>query len=127
MVIQLPFQGALHDHFRQLAQQPALTGQLQPARASPLGKLVQQLLIGCGQLRRLVVLAGRHVSHWCLLCLWSYTVEITVPRGIPRYPDGLVFPSFVRQVGEGFLIAWWAGPVRAGVRTPGWRRLRLIV
>jgi hypothetical protein len=37
---------ALDDHFRQLPEQAALAGQLQPARAGPLGKLEQQLLIG---------------------------------------------------------------------------------
>jgi hypothetical protein len=31
VVIQLPFQGTLNHHFRQLAQQPALAGQPQPA------------------------------------------------------------------------------------------------
>jgi hypothetical protein len=83
MVIELAFQGALDHHLGQLPQQPALASQLQSARASTLGKLAQYLLIGRGQLRRLLALAGRHVSHWCLLRLWSYTVEITVP-GDPR-------------------------------------------
>ena len=64
-------------------QQPALAGQLQPARAGQLGKLAQQLLIGRGQLHGLRALTRRHVSHWCLLRLWSYTVETTVPLGEP--------------------------------------------
>ena len=51
MVVQLAFQGALDDHFGQLAQQPALTGQLQPAGAGPLGELAQHLLISRRQLR----------------------------------------------------------------------------
>ena len=46
MVIELAFQRALHDHFRQLAEQAALAAQLQPAGAGPLGKLEQQLLVG---------------------------------------------------------------------------------
>jgi hypothetical protein len=79
MVIQLAFQGALDHHLGQLAQQAALPGQLQPAGAGPLGKLTQQLLIRRRQPRRLMALARSHVSHWCLLRLWSYTVEITVP------------------------------------------------
>src|SRR5690242_11505257 len=81
MVYPLPSYEALDDHLGQLAQQPALTGQFQPARAGPLGKLPQDLLIGRRQLHRLpaLLLAGRHVSHWCLLRLRSYTDEITVP------------------------------------------------
>jgi hypothetical protein len=79
VVVQLALQGAPGHHFRQLAQQAALAGQLQPAGAGPLGKLPQYLLIGRRQLRRLLVLAGRHFSHWCLLRLGGYTVEITVP------------------------------------------------
>src|SRR6266536_152533 len=59
----------------------------QPAGAGPLGKLPQYLLIGRGQLRRLLVLTGRHVCHWCLLCLGSYTVEITVPDSGQRKPS----------------------------------------
>jgi hypothetical protein len=35
-------------------------------------------LTGRRDLRRLPVLAIHHVSHWCLLRLWSYTFEITV-------------------------------------------------
>ena len=52
MVIQLTFQGALDHHLGQLPQQPALTGQLQPAGAGPLGKLPQQLLISGRQPHR---------------------------------------------------------------------------
>jgi hypothetical protein len=79
VVIELALQGALDHHLGQLAQQPALAGELQPARPGPLGKLAQQLLISRGQLRLPLILAGRHISHWCLLHLRSYTVEITVP------------------------------------------------
>src|SRR4029450_13102650 len=75
VVIQLALQRALHDHFRQLAQQPALTGQLQPAGAGPLAKLAQQLLISGRELHVTLLLAGCHVCHWCLLRLGSYTVE----------------------------------------------------
>jgi hypothetical protein len=63
VVVQLAFQRALDDHFRQPAQQPALAGQLQPAGAGPLGQLAQRLLIGRGQLRCVLVLAGRHIGH----------------------------------------------------------------
>src|SRR5229473_8261975 len=80
MVIELTFQGALDHHFRQPAQQPALAGELQPAGAGPGGKLAQQLLIGSRELRSVLVMAGRHVCHWCLLRLGSYTLEITVPE-----------------------------------------------
>ena len=52
--LQFAFQGALHHHFRQPAQQAALTGQLQPARPGPLGQLAQHLLISRRQLRRLL-------------------------------------------------------------------------
>src|ERR1039457_5099585 len=79
VVVHLALQGTLDHHLRQLPQQPALSGHLQPASAGPLGKLAHHLLIGRGQLRRLLALAGRHVSHWCLLHLGGYTVEITVP------------------------------------------------
>ena len=64
MVIQLAFQGAPGHHLGQPAQQPALTGQPQPARAGPLGKLTQQLLIGRRQLRRLLALPDHHICHW---------------------------------------------------------------
>jgi hypothetical protein len=63
VVIQLAFQGALDDHLGQLSQQPALTGQLQPAGAGPLGQLAQQLLIGRRQLRPGLVPVLCHVSH----------------------------------------------------------------
>ena len=66
MIIHLAFQCALDHHLGQPAQQPALTGQLQPAGAGPLGKLPQQLLISRRQPRRLLALATRHVCHWCL-------------------------------------------------------------
>ena len=56
MVIQLAFQRALDHHLRQLAQQAAVAGQLQPASAGPLGKLPQQLLIGSRELRTTLVL-----------------------------------------------------------------------
>jgi hypothetical protein len=39
VIIQLAFQRALDDHLGQLAEQPALAGQLQPARPGALGKL----------------------------------------------------------------------------------------
>jgi hypothetical protein len=48
-------------------QQPALAGQLEPARPGPLGQLPQQLLIGSRQLNAVLVLTARHVCHWCLL------------------------------------------------------------
>jgi hypothetical protein len=63
VVVQLALQGALDHHLGQLAQQPALAGQLQPAGAGPLGELAQHLLIGCGQLRYVPGLAGRHIGH----------------------------------------------------------------
>jgi hypothetical protein len=66
MIIHLAFQGALDHHLGQPAQQAALAGQLQPAGARPLGKLTQQLLIRRRQLHRLLLLAARHVCHWCL-------------------------------------------------------------
>src|SRR5229473_1735702 len=50
-----------------------------PAGAGPLGKLAQHLLIARGQLHGSLVIVGRRVSHWCLLHLGGYTVEITVP------------------------------------------------
>src|SRR5450755_3953126 len=74
VVIQLALQGALDHHLGQLPQQPALAGQPQPARPGPPGQLPQYLLIGRGQLRPVMALVGRHVSHWYLLRLWSYTV-----------------------------------------------------
>src|SRR5229473_953890 len=80
VVIKLAFQCALDHHFRQLSQQAALAGQPQPAGAGPLGKLAQHLLIARGQLHGSLVIVGRHVSHWCLLHLGGYTVEITVPQ-----------------------------------------------
>jgi hypothetical protein len=66
VIIQLALQGALDHHLGQLPQQPALTGQLQPAGAGPLGQLPQQLLIGRRQLGTVRALAVRHVCHWCL-------------------------------------------------------------
>jgi hypothetical protein len=63
VVIQLAFQRALDDHFRQLAGQAALAGQLEPAGAGPLGELPQQLLIGGRQLRLVLAPVRRHVSH----------------------------------------------------------------
>src|SRR5512135_2712572 len=41
VIIELALQGALDHHLGQLAQQAALAGQLQPARARPLGQLPQ--------------------------------------------------------------------------------------
>src|SRR5512135_1828724 len=67
VVIEFALQCALYHHFRQLAQQAALAGQLQPARTGPLGELAQQLLIGRRQPRRLLALACPHIRHWCLL------------------------------------------------------------
>jgi len=63
VIVQLAFQRALDDHLGQPAQQAALTGQLQPAGAGPLGKLPQQLLIGRRELRSVLVMAGHHVCH----------------------------------------------------------------
>jgi hypothetical protein len=63
MIVQLAFQRALDDHLGQLAQQPALSGQLQPAGAGPLGELTQQLLIGRPQLGAVLVPILCHVSH----------------------------------------------------------------
>src|SRR5215831_7026477 len=77
VIVQLAFQGALDHHLGQPAQQPAFTGQLQPAGAGPLSELAQHLLIGRRQLRPGLVPILCHVSHWCLLRLGSYTVEIT--------------------------------------------------
>jgi hypothetical protein len=78
VVIQLALQGTLDHHLGQPAQQPALAGQLQPAAAGPLGKLPQQLLIGSRELRSVLVMTARHVCHWCLLRLGSYTVEMAL-------------------------------------------------
>src|SRR5438067_618552 len=79
VIVQLALQGALDHHLGQPAQQPALAGQLQPAGAGPPGKLAQNLLISRRQLRSTLVLGSRHVSHWCLLHLRSYTVGISAP------------------------------------------------
>src|ERR1700680_4041961 len=46
VIIQLTLQRALDHHLGQLPEQPALAGQLQPARAGALDQLAQQLLIG---------------------------------------------------------------------------------
>src|SRR5215472_18527080 len=78
VIVELALQGAPVHHLGQLAQQPALPGQLHPAGAGPLGELAQQPLISRGQPGPPLVLALRHVSHWYLLHLRSYT-EITVP------------------------------------------------
>jgi len=51
MVIQLAFQRALDYHFRELAEQAALAGEPQAARAGTLGQLPQHLLISRRQLR----------------------------------------------------------------------------
>ena len=45
VVVHLAFEGALDDHLGQLAEQAAVTGQLQPASPGTLGQLPQQLLI----------------------------------------------------------------------------------
>jgi hypothetical protein len=66
MVVELAFQSALDHHLGQPAQQPALAGQLQPARAGPLGQLPQHPLISRRQLRLVLNLILRHVCHWCL-------------------------------------------------------------
>ena len=63
MVIHLTLKGALEDHLRQPAQQPALTGKLHPAGAGPLGELAQQLLIHRRQHRLGLVPVLCHVSH----------------------------------------------------------------
>ncbi len=67
MIVHLAFQGALGHHLGQLSQQPALAGQLQPARAGPLGELAQQLLTGSRESRAVLVLLVRHICHGCLL------------------------------------------------------------
>jgi hypothetical protein len=81
MVIHLALQSGLDDHLRQPAQQPAFARQLQPLGPSPLGQLPNQLLIHAippvGHSPGHLLLP--HISHWCLLHLRSYTVEITVP------------------------------------------------
>ena len=79
VIFQLAFQRALDHHLGQAAQHAALTGQLQPPAPGPLAKLPQQLLIGGREMGSALVLAARHVSHWCLLRLGSYTVEIHSP------------------------------------------------
>ena len=85
MVIQLAFQGALDHHLGQPAQQPALTGQLQPAGAGPLGKLAQHLLVGRGEPAPAwspVVTSVTGVSFR----LRSYTIEIYSPfRPFPLF------------------------------------------
>jgi hypothetical protein len=57
----------------------ALAGQLQPARAGPLGELTQHPLIAADS----SATAGSRSSVtsviWCLLRLGGYAVEITVP------------------------------------------------
>src|SRR5262249_5577284 len=88
VIIQLALEGAFDHHLGQFPQEAALAGELQPTGAGPLGKLAQQLLISRRQLRLLLVLALRHVSHWCLLHLRSYTVEITVPNDHPNLRGG---------------------------------------
>ena len=66
VIVELALQRALDDHLGQHAQQPALAGELQPARAGPLGQLAQQLLIGRRQLAAVLALRIRHICHWCL-------------------------------------------------------------
>ena len=62
-VAEVVIQRALDHHLRQLAQQAALTGQLQPAGARPLGKLPQQLIIGGREPRSVLAVAGRHSTQ----------------------------------------------------------------
>lgn len=45
--------------------------------------------------------ARRHVSHWYLLRLWSYTVEITVPLGEPPAARAAVATVSGRQRAPG--------------------------
>ena len=66
MVIQLAFQRALDHHFRELAEQAALAGELQAAGPRPLGQLPQQLLISGRQLHAVLTLTRCHVCYWCL-------------------------------------------------------------
>jgi hypothetical protein len=74
MVIHLAFQSTLDDHFRQLPQQPALAGQLQPAGAGPLGELPYQLLVSRRQL---------HICQAPVLCHVSHLVSPPVPEVTP--------------------------------------------
>jgi hypothetical protein len=78
---ELTLQGGLHQPLRELGEQPALTGQLQPAVAGPPDQAVDQLLIdgvehirpGCRRPGRLVAgqrveihhRLGHQVSHRC--------------------------------------------------------------
>ena len=63
MVIEGALEGELDDHLGQLPEQPALTGQLQPAGPGPLGELAHQLLVSRRQLELGLILVRRHVSH----------------------------------------------------------------
>ena len=83
MVIELAFQGAFDHHRGQLAQQPALASEVQPADAGPPGELAQQLLAGRRQLGAVLALLVRHVCHWWIHTLRSYTLEFPVPPGFP--------------------------------------------
>ena len=80
VIIQLALQLALDDHFRQLAGQAALAGQLQAAAAGPLGELPQQLLTAADSSTSSWPRSTVTSVIWCLLRFWSYTVEITVPE-----------------------------------------------
>src|SRR5215831_12191625 len=115
MVIQLALEGALDDHFRQFPEQAALTGELQPAGPGSFGKLTQQLLSSRRQLRARLALVVRHVSHWCLLRLGSYTVEITVPT-TTRTAACLAAGTVKGRVAEGVLVT--GGRVKAGLDGP---------
>jgi len=104
MIGELALQRGLHQPLGQRRQQPALTGQLQPALAGPPDQPVDQLLVdGVENIRpgslhrgRLAIdqrveihhRLGDQVSHGVSLLDRSYTVVFTVPieRGL-RHPS----------------------------------------
>src|ERR1039457_50691 len=122
VIVHLAFQGALDHHLRQLPQKPALAGQPQPARPSPLGQLPQRLLIGRRQLHGLLAIVSRHVSHWCLLHLGGYTVEITVPlRGRLARSTGLegrIWSTTTASRNAFHKTTWTYSPVRGDRPAP---------
>ena len=122
----LALQGGLQHPLGQLLQQPALAGQLQPTRTGPVDQLPHQLLISRRQLRSAAALNVRHIRHWCLPFVMSYTVKITVPEQALECPvsggvvGGVVVPAVPDDVepgagedadGVGVVVAAGAGPV----------------
>src|SRR6185437_6659183 len=100
----------------QPAQQAALTGQLQPFGAGPLGQLADQVRIRPGHPGRYLLV--RHVRHSVSSFLRSYTVEITVPTSPLSGRDVRAWQGEFRAW-RGEFRAWqgkfgaWQGDVRA--------------